>query len=138
MQQFCMVDLNEIKLFLGINIERNEHEISLDQSIYLKTVLNKFNMSDCKAVNTPLPIKLDYAALDSNEYFEAPCRNLIGCLMYAMLCTRPDLCTAVNILSRYQNKNNEELWKCLKHVLRYIQGTTELKLIYKRASIRKF
>lgn len=54
--------------------------------------------------------------------------------MYAMLCTRPDLCIAVNILSRYQNKNNKELWNCLKRVLRYIKGSINLKLTYQKNS----
>ncbi|KAK2577677.1 hypothetical protein KPH14_002049, partial [Odynerus spinipes] len=85
---------------------------------------------DCKAVNTPLPSKLDYIALNSDEKFDAPCRNLIGCLMYVMICTRPDLSVAVNILSRYSNKNNRELWQCLKRVLRYLKGSIEVRLNY--------
>lgn len=64
-------------------------------------------MSECKPVNSPLPTKLNYSALNSEIYYDAPCRNLIGCLMYGMLCTRPDLCISINILSRYQSKNNE-------------------------------
>ncbi|KAH8360126.1 hypothetical protein KR093_010886 [Drosophila rubida] len=51
-----------------------------------------------------------------------------------MLCTRPDLCTSVSILSRYTNKNNKELWQCLKRVLRYLKGTIDLKLTYVKSS----
>lgn len=54
-------------------------------------------MYECNPVSTPLPSKLDYVALNSNDKCEAPCRNLIGCLMYIMICTRPDLSIAVNI-----------------------------------------
>lgn len=131
--QFEMVDMDEIRLFLGINVQRRHNEISIDQTIYLENVLKRFNMSDCNPVNTPLPVKLDSEALNSNEVFEAPSRNLIGCLMYAMQCTRPDLCTAINFLSRYQNKNNKELWQNLKRVLRYIKGTIKLKLTYSKS-----
>lgn len=132
MNHFKMKDLNEVTLFLGIRVNRQKGQITLDQSLYLQTVLNKFNMADCKAVNTPLPSKLNYTDLNSDKNIDAPCRNLIGCLMYVMLCTRPDLCTAINLLSRYQNKNNKELWLCLKRVLRYIKGSLELKLIYRQ------
>jgi len=52
--------------------------------------------------------------------------------MYIMLCTRPDLATAVNILSRYSSEKYSELWQCLKRVLRYLKGTIEMKLIFKR------
>lgn len=51
-----------------------------------------------------------------------------------MLCTRPDLSTAVNILSRYLNKNNKELWRCLKRVLRYLKGSQNIKLVYERGN----
>ncbi|CAK9816176.1 Copia protein [Anthophora plagiata] len=132
MNKFHMTDLKEIKYFLGIKVERDNNKITLDQSAYIQTVLEKFNMQDCKPISTPLPSKLDYIALNSDEKFEAPCRNLIGCLMYVMVCTRPDLCTAVNILSRYTNKNNKELWQELKRVLRYLKGSKDIKLTYTR------
>lgn len=132
MNKFQMVDLKEINFFLGIRIQRSECEISLDQTTYLKSVLRKYNMSECNAVSTPLPPKLNYDALESDVDCGAPCRNLIGCLLYAMLCTRPDLCISLNILSKYQSKSNKELWQSLKRVLRYIKGTIEIKLIYKR------
>jgi len=89
-------------------------------------------MSDCKSVSTPLATKLNYELLNSDEWYDAPCRNLVGCLMYVMLCTRPDLVTAVNILSRYMNKNNAELWICLKRILRYLKGNIDMKLEFKK------
>lgn len=52
LSKFKMTDLKEIKLFLGIKIKRHANEITLDQSAYIKTILNKFNMHDCKPVNT--------------------------------------------------------------------------------------
>lgn len=129
---FKMVDLDEIKLFLGIRIQRDTDCFKLDQSVYLTNVLTKYNMLDCKHVETPLPAQIDYESLNSDIYHEAPCRNAIGSLMYVMLCTRPDLCYAVNLLSRYQVKNNKALWTCIKRVLRYIKGTLNVKLIFKR------
>lgn len=129
---FFMSDLNEIKLFLGIKIERNNNEIVLHQSGYIKTVLEKFNMQDCNPACTPLPNKLNFEALNSDEKYNAPCRNVIGCLMYIMVCTRPDLCFAVNLLSRYSNKENRELWQNLKRVLRYLKGSIDIKLTYKK------
>lgn len=50
-------------------------------------------MNNCKPVRTPLPNKLNYEELNSDEKYYAPCRNLNGCLMYVMLFTRPDLST---------------------------------------------
>ena len=55
-----------------------------------------------------------------------------------MLCTRPDLSTAVNFLSRYTNKNNKELWQCLMRVPRYLKGSIDLKLTFKRNDFKEF
>ena len=136
--KFRMTDLDEIKFFIGIKIVRSENRISLDQSAYVKTILDRFKMADCKTISTPLESKLDYAALNSDEKCDAPCRNLIGCLMYLMICTRPDLSTTVNILSRYSNKNNKALWQCLKRVLRYLKGSIDIKLTYIRGDYEQF
>lgn len=136
MNKFQMIDLQDIKVFLGIKITRTTGIISLDQSAYIKIILNKFNMQDCNPVNTSLESKVNYTALNADEIFNAPCRNLIGCLMYLMVCTRPDLSTVVNILSRYTNKNNKELWRCLKRVLRYLKGSINLKLTYVKGNYK--
>lgn len=78
MSKFDMTDIKEIKLFLGIRITRNNDEIRLDQSAYIhKTGLNKFNMHDCKPVNTPMEIKLNYEALNSDEKYNVPCQNVL-------------------------------------------------------------
>lgn len=80
MKQFDMVDFSEIIIFLGIKVERTEDKIILDQISYLKFVLNKFSVNDCKSVETPLPIKLNYTALNFNKYiyYKILCKNLIG------------------------------------------------------------
>ena len=52
MNRFRMSDLKDIKLFLGIKVERNGSTITLDQNAYIKTVLNKYKMYDCNAVST--------------------------------------------------------------------------------------
>lgn len=136
-KQFEMKDMGEAQFFLGIKIERNNSTITLNQTTYLQSVLKRFGMSDCNHVSTPLPTKINYAELNSDIRYEAPCRNLIGCLMYAMLCTRPDLCVSLNILSRFQNKNNKELWQNLKRILRYVKGTLNLSLTYEKTDCEK-
>lgn len=122
-KQFEMKDTNEAHFFLGIKIERTNKQIRMNQTAYLQSVLKRFEMSNCNHISTPLPERMNYFELNSDVYYETPCRNLIRCLMYAMLCIRPDLCISLNILSRFQNKNNKELWQNLKRILRYVKGT---------------
>lgn len=54
MKKFSMVDMKEIKFFLGVNVERKDNILTLDQTTYLKSVLNKFITTTCNAVSTPL------------------------------------------------------------------------------------
>ena len=128
MNELSIKDLECVTLFFRIRVERKDNKISLSQSAYIKSVLEKFSMQDCKPVKSLLPTKIDYDALDSDEKYDAPCRQLIGCLMYLMVCTCLDLSNALSIVSRYTNKNNLELWKSLKRILRYLKGIIYLKL----------
>jgi len=114
--------------FLGIEITREKGEMYLSQSSYLRSLLKRFKMEDCNPVKT-MKVKLE---IKSEKRTDKPCRELIGCLMYVMTATRPDLSAAVNYLSRYQTNPTEELWVCLKRVLRYIKGTLDLKLCYRK------
>lgn len=88
-------------------------------------------MQDCKSSSTPLEPNLKLENVDSNQ-LEKPYRELVGCLMYVMLTSRPDLSMAVGYFSRFQGCASVEHWNYLKRVLRYIKGTLDLKLIYRR------
>lgn len=54
--------------------------------------------------------------------------------MYAMICTRPDLCISISILSRYQSCASEELWVCLKRILRYVKGSLNCSLVFQKGT----
>ena len=47
-----------------------------------------------------------------------PYSSAVGSLMYAMLCTRPDICFAVGLVSQYQSNPGREHWKAVKRILR--------------------
>lgn len=132
---FKMKDLGTVSSYLGINISHdlNSGVTKLNQTTYLKNVLKIFGMTDCNAVSTPMDPNFKLSLINaesSDEKQEHRCRKLIGCLMYAMTGTRPDLCFPVSFLSRFQSQASEELWVALKRVLRYIKGTVDLCLVY--------
>ncbi|CAM8907759.1 unnamed protein product [Rhodiola kirilowii] len=54
----------------------------------------------------------------------------VGSIMYAMLCTRPDLGFAISVLSRYMANPGPKHWQAMKYLLRYFSGTKNLGLIY--------
>lgn len=136
-KEFKMKDLGLISDFLGINVKQNfENGITvLSQRNYLENVLKRFNMENCKPMLTPLDINFNTKIFDVNiecdKDIEGICRQIIGCLMYAVSGTRPDLCFAVSLLSRYQKCSNSALLSALKRVLRYVKHTLDYKLVYK-------
>lgn len=132
MNQFRMKDLGNLHSFLGVNIVRTEDEIKLSQSTYLKKLLKRFGMEECRPVKTPMELKPDLhedvEITDTSRSY----RELVGCLMYVMLTTRPYLSVAVNYFSRHQNRQTEKLWNGLKRVLRYIKGTLDMQLCFRK------
>ena len=56
--------------------------------------------------------------------------SAIGSLMYAMMCTRPDICFVVGMVSKYQSNPGQTYWKAVKRILRYLKGTADYSLCY--------
>ncbi|KAL0428305.1 UNVERIFIED_CONTAM: Retrovirus-related Pol polyprotein from transposon TNT 1-94 [Sesamum latifolium] len=56
--------------------------------------------------------------------------------MHAMMCTRPDLCFAVGMVSRYRSNPGPNHWVAVKRILRYLKGTSDLALCYHGGSLR--
>jgi hypothetical protein len=63
-----------------------------------------------------------------------PYASAIGSLMYAQVCTHPDLSFMTGMLGRYQKDPDINHWNGIKKTLRYIQGTNGLMLTYKRSN----
>ena len=60
-----------------------------------------------------------------------PYAFVVGSLMYAQVCTRPDIGLIVGLLGRYQSNPGLDHWKATKKVMRYLQGTKDYKLTYR-------
>jgi hypothetical protein len=124
----------EPKLLLGIEFHRNRdaHSITISQTRYITKLIQHFHLADCKSVSTPLPAGIQYQPATDNDTFEDPSlyRSAIGSLMYAAIVTRPDIAYAVNTLSQFNVKPSQTHWNAVKHVLRYLQGTSSLEITY--------
>ena len=137
-----MKDLGEAKKILGMEIARDRQRgtLCLTQKQYLKKVLQRFGMSEkTKPVSTPLAPHFKLSALqcpkteEEREYMsKVPYSNTVGTLMYAMVCTRPDISHAVGIVSRYMHNPGKEHWQVVKWILRYIQKTLDVGLIFEK------
>lgn len=92
-------------------------------------------MEDCKEISTPLSVGTKLSTkiediTDSDENF--PYRQLLGALMYVAVGTRSDIAYAVSALSQFNNDYDKTHWIAAKRVLRYLKGTIDHKLIYRK------
>lgn len=141
--EFDMKDLGPAKKILGMEIIRNRKKgtMILSQRKYLEKVLGTFGMSNSKSVVTPLAshFKLSCSQCPStdkerNEMTKVPYANAVGCMMYAMVLTRPDLTHALSVVSRFMATPGKEHWKAVKWVLRYLKGTQQYGLVYEKSA----
>ena len=136
---FSMKDLGEASYVLGIKIyrDRSRKLLGLSQSTYIDKVLKRFSMQESKRGFLPMThgINLSKAQCpktqDERERMnKIPYASAIGSIMYAMLCTRPDVSYALSMTSRYQSNPGECHWTAVKNILKYLRRTKDAFLIY--------
>lgn len=140
-KEFEMKDLGAATRILGMDILRNKKEetLKLSQGKYIEKVLSTFNMANCKHVTTPLGAQFKLRSLDEKEEImepphmvDIPYASTVGNLMYAMVGSRPDIAHAVGVVSKFMGKPGRKHWEAVKWILRYIRGTTEFGLWFKK------
>nr|UXW66292.1 hypothetical protein GID_ORF5 [Hordeum vulgare subsp. vulgare] len=136
---FSMKDLGVAAYILGIKIyrDRSRHLIGISQITYLDKILNKFNMDHFKNGFLPVlqGVRLSRAQClttteDREKMSVVPYASAIGFIMYAMLCTRPDVNLAISLAGRYQCDTGMEHWTAVKNILKYPKMTKDMFLIY--------
>jgi hypothetical protein len=142
---FEMKDMGEANFVLGVKITRDRSKklLSLSQGTYIKKIFERFHMHNSKPFNTPMEkgstLSLDQCPKNDekkNQMSKVPYASAIGSLMYAMLCTRPDICFAVGMVSRYQSNPRPAHWRAVKRILRYLHGTIDHALCYHGEDLR--
>ncbi|CAI5976803.1 unnamed protein product [Closterium sp. NIES-64] len=129
------IDLGELRSYLGLQITRDRarRTITLTQSHMVQQVLQRFGFTYSSPKATPLPTRHSLSALPSDEFVESsgPYPELVGCLMYLMTCTRPDLAYPLSILARYVApvRHRPEHMAAAKRVLRYLCSTSGMGLV---------
>ncbi|XP_070005782.1 uncharacterized protein [Nicotiana sylvestris] len=106
-RKFDMKDLRVADLILGIKIHKTSQGLTLSQSHYIKTVLEKFKYLGLKVAKTPIDVNLTLAKNKGQSISQLDYARLLGCLMYIMNCTRPDIACAISKLSRYTSNTGQ-------------------------------
>jgi len=132
--KFQMKDLGELRWFLGIEFSKHDGCITMSQKQYCQKILKKFGMENCKPRKSPCDEGIDKEP-DTSVILEDPrlYREIVGSLIYAMTATRPDLSYVVTKLSQKMANPSEQDMSVAKGVLRYLKGTLDHVLTFRRA-----
>ncbi|XP_022004484.1 uncharacterized mitochondrial protein AtMg00810-like [Helianthus annuus] len=131
-REFEMTDMGTLHYFLGMEVTFNNGNITLSQNQYAKALLDKFNMTNCTALSTPMEYGLRLSKQDMDDEVDSNLyRRLVGSLMY-LTNTRPDLMFAVNKISQFMEQPKRSHWEAGKRILRYVKGTLNQGLVYSK------
>ncbi len=134
-QHFPLKDLGPVTMFLGMEVNRNREakELTLHQGRYIQDLEKRFAAYDLKRFATPLAVNHKLTAaeegeerLDGDERYP----ELVGCLMYLMICTRPDIAHTLSVLGRFvaPGRHAGRHWKAALRVLGYVLETADMRL----------
>jgi Reverse transcriptase (RNA-dependent DNA polymerase)/Integrase core domain/Chromo (CHRromatin Organisation MOdifier) domain/gag-polypeptide of LTR copia-type len=136
--KYAIKDLGNCEWILHMAVvrDRNNKTITLSQQSYIQTMLEKFNMNNCKSASNPFwitdlsvpPQKIEPCLLNEEEHSEY--RSIVGSMLYAAIITRIDITYIVSVLTRYLSKPYNYHLIAAKHVLRYLHGTMDKKLTF--------
>ncbi|KAJ9534609.1 hypothetical protein QJQ45_002888 [Haematococcus lacustris] len=137
-QAFEVHDLGPARDFLGMRItyDRAARTLQLSQQQYIEQLLQRFGKAECNGRQLPLDAgtKLvregeQLSSADTHTY-----RELVGALLYASTCTRPDIALAVGQLTRFMQAPTAEHERAAHGVLRYLRRTAAQGLVYRGSS----
>jgi hypothetical protein len=129
-REFEMSMIGELNFFLGFQIKQMNHRTFVSQDKYLKDILKKFDMENCKSnktlmtTNAHLNIDVEGKSVDQSLY-----RSMIGSLFY-LTTSRPDIMFSVCLCAHFQANPNESHLFSLKRIIRYLKHTPNICLWY--------
>ena len=131
LEEFEGRDLGATEHFLGIKIQRDRQNgtVFLSQENYVENVLQRFRMDTCHSVSTPLDLGTKWNVPTDTAEVNFPYQELVGCLMYLAVSTRPDIAYVTNCLARYVSAPTTTHIAIAKRVLKYLQGSKSLGLL---------
>jgi hypothetical protein len=100
-------------------------------------------MDEAKSVSTPLGshfrlTKDQSSKTDQEKAYmsKVPYASAIGSLMYAMVCTRPNITHAMGVMNRYMSNPGKHHWEAVKWILQYLRGTSYMSLYFTCADLK--
>ncbi|XP_074328341.1 secreted RxLR effector protein 161-like [Apium graveolens] len=129
-REFDMSDLGKLSYYLRLEVVQDRYHIKLKQSAYAKKVIDKTGMAECNVVKFSMEYKLPiYADKEWESFTTTHYKSIVGGLRY-LVHTRPNIASAVGIVSRYMERPTVFNMNVVKRIRQYMKGTLQYRLIY--------
>ena len=116
--------LRKLGFFLGLQISQQGNEIFISQSKYVKEMLKKFQMEECKPISTPMVTGCKLSKDDESlEVDQKLYRSMIGSLLY-VIASRPNVMHVVGLVGTFQATPRENHLQAVKILFIHLKGTT--------------
>jgi len=132
--KFEIGEEGSLDYYLGMSVDDTvPNRLILSQYHYIEKILSKYGYDQLEAIETPMVEGLSLSKNpDDVLYEDFDIKSKIGSLMFAMVCTRPDICYAVSYLARFTNHPSKEVCIAISRVFRYLLGTKNLGTVINR------
>jgi len=118
---------------LGIQINQYKDGVYVHQTKYTKELLKKFKLKGCKLMNNPMHPTCTLSKEDNGSKVDHKLyRGMIGSLLYPTA-SRPDILFSVCLCARFQSDPRESHLTAVKRIFKYLKGTTNLGLLYRKS-----
>ncbi|GJW04802.1 hypothetical protein Tco_1563658 [Tanacetum coccineum] len=121
--------MGEADVILGIRIKDESNGIAIPQSHYIEKVLKKFNYFDSTPVSTLMDASEKLMPNNGQAISQLEYSRVLGCLMYAMTCKRPNASFVVGKLSRYNINPSTQHWQASKKQTCITSSTMESEFV---------
>ena len=136
LQSMFKVTHGPMDYYVGFQVHHNPltHTIHVHQTRYITDILKRFNLDQANTVSTPadthMPLQESLGDDDLTLSSSIPYREAVGCLMYAMVLTRPDIAFAVSRVAKFTSNPRNSHWTAVKRIFRYLSSTATMGLSY--------
>ena len=131
--KFEIGEEGDLDWYLGVKIVDKGDSIFLNQETYIDKLISKYSIEG--TIETPM--LLDYAILkdkddELDENFDI--KSKIGSLMFASVCTRPDITQAVAYVARFTNHPSLAVCKAITRIFKYLKGSKSKGILLKKGN----
>ena len=126
----------QMDYYVGFQVHRDPvtHTILINQARYITDIIQRFQLENANPVTTPADTHVSLQASLGPDDLPLPptipYREAVGCLMYAMILTRPDIAFTVSRVAKFTSNPHHSHWTAVKRIFRYLLGTVNLGISY--------